>query len=70
MLKLMNSYLKIDFRSKRNTKAAATILVDSVRKNIGLGKLTGVILLTSARHLIGKATARASIAFQTMVYVM
>ena len=33
------------FRSKRNTEAAATIFVDSIRKIIDLGKLTGTIFI-------------------------
>ena len=33
------------FRSKRNTEVAATIFIDSIRKNMDLGKLTGAIFI-------------------------
>ena len=33
------------FRNKGNTEAAATIFVDSIRKNMDLGKLTGAIFI-------------------------
>ena len=33
------------FRTKRNTEAAATIFVDSIRKNMDLGKLRGAIFI-------------------------
>ena len=42
--KLLSQY-QFGFRSKQNTEAVATIFVDSIRKNMGLGKLTGAIFI-------------------------
>ena len=58
------------FCSKGNTETAATVFVDSIKKNMGLGKLTGAIFIDLSKAFDTLSQSQIINNLSNLVYVM